>query len=274
MLAFIDESGKPNPNDSSSRPVVVAVCFDEKDSRRITRRVYAMKRDLLDPQQTEAELKGTKRLKEKTYARSLSSRLFAEDFFAALSGWKLTVFAMIMRAPFDPLQKDGLLEVRFRYLLRLIDLLAAERGTHANVMFDGRGDEFRDLSRRFSAYLFRSNEGKDLLNIADTPAFVDSATSPGIQIADMCAYAIRVYQEKQLFAGPPSKDSNYQRAVRSWYRYIERTTRDFSVGNSSESRYGFHFLSQRRALTDEQAPIDVAPPCPGQFAGFLLCQRL
>ena len=33
MLAFIDESGNPHPNDASSRPVIAAVCFDEKDSR-------------------------------------------------------------------------------------------------------------------------------------------------------------------------------------------------------------------------------------------------
>ncbi len=241
MLAFIDESGKPNPNDANSRPVVVAVCFDESVSRDITRRIYAIKRNLLDSQQTEAELKGTKLLKEKTYTRSRASRLFAEDFFAALSTWEVTIFATIMRAPFAARQKDGLLETRFRYLLQRIDLLAAECGTHANVMFDGRGDEFRDLSRRFSGYLFRSNEGRRRLNITDSPAFVDSATSAGIQIADMCAYVISKYQEKQLFSLPPSQDDCYQRAVRSWYRYIESRTRDFD-GPDDVTWRGFYFF--------------------------------
>ena len=241
MLAFIDESGKPNPNDANSRPVVVAVCFDEQDSRDITRRVYAIKRELLDPQQTEAEIKGTKLLKEKTYTRSRASRLFAEDFFAALSTWEVTIFATIMRAPFAPPQKDGLLETRFRYLLQRIDLLAAERDTHANVMFDGRGSEFRDLSRRFSGYLFRSNEGRSRLNITDTPAFVDSASSAGIQIADMCAYVISKYQEKYLFSAPPSQDNCYLRAVRSWYRYIETRTRDFESPEGMTWR-GFYFF--------------------------------
>ena len=52
MLAFIDESGNPHPNDASSRPVIAAVCFDEKDSRAISRRTYAMKHDLLVPFQS------------------------------------------------------------------------------------------------------------------------------------------------------------------------------------------------------------------------------
>ena len=47
MLAFIDESGHPHENDPSTRPVVVAVCFEEEDSRYISGRIHAMKRDIL-----------------------------------------------------------------------------------------------------------------------------------------------------------------------------------------------------------------------------------
>lgn len=66
MLAFIDESGIPHPNDKSERPVVVAACFDEQDSRTISQRIYALKRDIL--QAENAELKGQKLLKEKGIA--------------------------------------------------------------------------------------------------------------------------------------------------------------------------------------------------------------
>ena len=229
-------------DDLTSRPVVVAVCFDERSSRRIGRGLYALKRKMLDPQQTEAELKGKKLLKKKTYLTSKASGLFAEDFFAALRDWDITIFATIMRAPFkQQSQTDGFLEVRFRYLLQRINLLAAERDVYANILFDGRGSQFRDLSRRFSGYLFRSNEGQTCAHIADTPAFVDSATSAGIQISDMCAYAIRTFQENQLFSKPPSQDDDYRRAVRSWHRYVEQLTRDFPTSNG-EIRYGLHRL--------------------------------
>ena len=240
MLAFIDESGVPHPNDVSTRPVVAAVCFDEGDSRVISRRLYAMKRDLLGSARADVELKGKKLLKEKTYLNSSASRMFAEDFFAALSDWGVTAFATIMQAPFSPQpEPSGLLESRFRYLLQRIDLFAADRNAYASILFDGRGSQFRDLSRRFSGYLFRSYRGQACAHITDTPAFVDSVTSAGIQMADMCAYAIRVYQEHRLFANPPSSDDEYQRAVRSWYRYIERLTLDLPDGDG-EIRYGLY----------------------------------
>ena len=58
MLAFIDESGHPNPNDQNHRPVVLAVCCDEKDARMISRRVYAIKQNTLGSDRAHTELKG------------------------------------------------------------------------------------------------------------------------------------------------------------------------------------------------------------------------
>ena len=120
-------------------------------------------------------------------------------------------------------------------------MLAAERDTYANVVFDGRGDEFRDLIRSFSGYLFRFNEGQRLLKITDTPVFVDSATSVGIQIADMRASVIRIYHERQLSVTSPSQDDEYQRGVRSWYRYVENQARDMVTADGA-IRYGLHRL--------------------------------
>lgn len=53
MLAFIDESGHPHPNDSTLRPVLVAVCFSEKESHRIARQVHALKRRFLSSPEAE-----------------------------------------------------------------------------------------------------------------------------------------------------------------------------------------------------------------------------
>ena len=132
------------------------------------------------------------------------------------------------------------LENRFRFLLQRIDLLAAENNTLANIVFDGLGNRFHELGWSFSNYLFRSNEGQASVHIADTPLFVDSKSAVGIQIADMCAYTIRVYQENRLFMVPPADD--YQRDVSRWYRAIQGLSRDLPTGNG-QVRYGLYFLS-------------------------------
>ena len=190
MLAFIDESGHPHANDPSTRPVVVAVCFDEGDSRFISGRIHAMKRDILGKEN--AELKGRTLINRPTFRRQTQAVAFTEEFFDALRNFSVTVFAMIMEAPFVVSEQDPkYLENRFRFLLQRIEVLAEEKRSFANIHFDGQPNLYGGLSGRFSSYLFRSSEGQSSDLITDTPAFVDSASSVGIQIADLCAYVIR-----------------------------------------------------------------------------------
>lgn len=245
MLAFIDESGHPHPHDQSTRPVVVAVCFEEQDSRRISRRIYAMKRDILGKEN--AELKGRSLLNRTTQRRQLQSGSFAEEFFDALRNFPVTIFAVVMEAPFYPPQDEPHhLENRFRFLLQRIELLAEERGSFVNVFFDGQPNLYGGLSGRFASYLFRSQEGQSSDFIADTPSFVDSASSVGIQIADLCAYTIRTYQEHRLFAAPPPPGDTYLYAVRRWYGAIQNRTRDL-VSPEGEPRPGMYLMSQGEA---------------------------
>lgn len=82
MLAFIDESGLPNPNDPASRPAVVAVCFAEHHARIISRRIHALKRYELGGENV--ELKGSKLLSKKAYLSSHTKQVRAEKFFATL----------------------------------------------------------------------------------------------------------------------------------------------------------------------------------------------
>ncbi len=241
MLAFIDESGLPNPNDASTRPAVVAICCDEQDARDITRRLYALKRDILRSEN--AELKGKHLLKKTAFTDKRIKRLFAEEFFSTLGTLPVAVFASIMRSPFsEPLHMEDQLGNRFRYLLQRIELLAGERASFANVLFDGRGTRFARISGFFSNYLFRSVEGQNSIHISDTPAFVDSATSAGIQIADMCAYVVRVFQENGLNPQFPPYSDEYLLAIWRWYRTIQRLTRDTHTANG-ETRYGLQFLT-------------------------------
>lgn len=242
MLAFIDESGHPHQNDPSTRPVVVAVCFEERDSRYISGHIHAMKRDILGKE--DAELKGRSLINRTTYRRQPQSVAFAEEFFDALRNFPITIFAMIMEAPFDLSgQNSPYLENRFRFLLQRIESLAEEQRSFANIHFDGQPNLYGGLSGRFSSYLFRSSEGQSSNLITDTPAFVDSASSVGIQIADMCAYVVRVYQENRLFSETPPSGDPYLYAIRRWYGAIRNRTREF-LGPNGEPRPGLYLMSQ------------------------------
>ena len=244
MLAFIDESGHPHPTDQNSRPVVAAVCFDESLARTISRRVYAMKQATLGLTGAQNELKGRVLLSRSNYRRRPEARALGDELFTEFRNLPVTVFAMVMEAPFGPWQSDdNRLENRFRFLLQRIELLASEQNTMANVMFDGHSSQLSGLSERFSGYLFRSAEGIAHRHIADTPSFVDSASSVGIQMADLCAYVVRVYQQNGLFRESPGQEDEYLFSIRRWYRVIEERTRDF-VTESGELRQGFCFMEQ------------------------------
>ena len=115
MLAFIDESGYPHPNDPSTRPVVVAVCVEAEDLRLVSGRLHALKRDLL--KREKMELKGVNLLNRRTFRRKPDYVNFLEEFFGnLLNNLPITVFGVIMQAPFeDPVEDDGFLPNRFRY---------------------------------------------------------------------------------------------------------------------------------------------------------------
>ena len=67
MLVFIDESGHPHPNDATTRPVVVAVCIPDQNSRSISGRIHGLKRDILGRERM--ELKAVNLINRRTFRR-------------------------------------------------------------------------------------------------------------------------------------------------------------------------------------------------------------
>ena len=238
MLVFIDESGHPHPNDSAIRPVVVAACFSEADARRISSRVHAIKRDLLTRERV--ELKGVNLLNRRTHRRKPDYVGFLEEFFSNLLNLPITLFAVIMESPFPSAGgSDDLLPNRFRYLIQRVELLAEEKGEMATIMFDGHPNLYGGLGWQFNGFLYRSEEGRACTHITDAPAFVDSQTSAGIQIADMVASVIRQYEEAEIFRNPPAANDLYLFSIRRWYRIIEQKTRNDLVSHDGFNRPGF-----------------------------------
>jgi hypothetical protein len=238
MLVFIDESGHPHPNDPNKRPVVVAVCFSERDSRLISGRIHALKRDLLNSERI--ELKGVKLLNRRTYRVKRDYWGFLEEFYGSLLNLPIIVFAIIMEAPFNSGEKeDEFLPSRFRYLIQRIELLAESRGEMATIMFDGAPNLYGGLGWKFNSFLYRHDEGRAHVHITDAPAFVDSETSAGIQVADMIASVIRQYEEAELFRNAPTPGDLYLLAIRRWFRIIEQLTRNDLKSHDGYERQGF-----------------------------------
>lgn len=239
MLAFIDESGHPHPNDSNERPVVVAVCIEAEHSRLISGRIHALKRDILNRERL--ELKGANLLNRTTYRRKPDYANFAEEFFNTLMGLPVTVFAVVMEAPFTQREiENDLLPNRFRYLVQRVQLIAEEKDKMATILFDGTPDLYQDVGWKFNSFLYRSEEGRACDRITDAPAFVDSVTSSGIQIADMVAYVVRKYQE-DVFDASPSGEDLYLYAIRRWYGMIMQKTVNLTT-NDGEERRGIYFM--------------------------------
>ncbi len=241
MQAFIDESGYPHPNDSSTRPVVVAVCIEEEDSRLVSGRLHALKRDLLKRERM--ELKGVNLLNRRTYRRKPDYVSFLEEFFGdLLNNLPITVFGVVMQAPFEEqANEDELLPNRFRYLVQRIQLLAEEKDKMTAIMFDGSANLYGGIGWQFNSFLYRSEEGRACDRITDAPSFVDSQTSAGIQIADMVASVLRQYQEAELYRTPPLAGDTYLYAIRRWYSIIEQKSRDL-VSHDGFNRPGLYLL--------------------------------
>ena len=243
MLVFIDESGHPHPNDANPRPVVVAVCIEAENLRLVSGRVHAIKRDLLGHEREKMELKGADLLNRRTYQRKLDYVAFLEEFFVNLSNLPITIFGVIMQAPFsEQANKDNLLPNRFRYLVQRIELLAEEKDKMATIMFDGAPNLYGEVGWKFNSYLYRSDEGRACTHITDAPAFVDSRTSAGIQIADMVASVIRQYEQAELFRTAPPAGDLYLYAIRRWYNLVEGKTRDL-ISHNGEHRRGLYRMS-------------------------------
>lgn len=240
MLVYLDESGHPHPNDPSSRPVVVAVCVQERDARKVAGRLHGLKRDVLDRERM--EMKGSRLLNRPTFRRRPDMVAFVEEFFGALWNLPITVFAVVMERPaIPPYPNDMKLPDQFRFLMQRVQLLAESKDDMATLLFDGSAGQLGGLSFKFGSFLYRSEEGRACTNITDTPFFGDSKASAGVQIADMIASVIRQYEEAELYRNTPAGDP-FLFAVRRYYRIIERKTID-QITHDGYPRPGLYRMS-------------------------------
>jgi uncharacterized protein DUF3800 len=82
-LCFIDESGHPHPNDSISRPVLLATSLPVTEMRNLTRQVYSLKRNLFGDTNPwlETKFKSKAILNERTFMRIPAKWEYVESMF-------------------------------------------------------------------------------------------------------------------------------------------------------------------------------------------------
>lgn len=229
MLAYVDESGHPHPKDPTQRPVLIAVCISEIDVRRLDALLHALKRDHLGWDDTK-ELKGAKLLARRKLARNPDWLVFAETLVECIVAFPLEIVGVVMDRPSAPPPADDrYLPLPHRDLIERIHAAVRNQTTDsATILFDGTN---RSLARAYAQYLYRSSAGQQLIAITDAPYFVDSAITPGIQIADVVAYMIRVYEERDFrHATLTQLVSDEDRFIkRAWERIRTKVPRDLKT---------------------------------------------
>ena len=247
LFAFMDESGHPHPNDHSTRPVLVTVCLDASYLRTLNTETFRLKRRILRRDSFDFEMKAKKLITPGTFRNRPDKREFVESFFELLRNLDIVVFAQIMERPAEPPpMSNEFLPVQFRHQLYRVNryLELHKPDDLAAVMFDGDGSQFGGLAIRFSNWLYRSVGGQSLSRLADSPFFVDSKVTPGIQVADMVASVIRQFEERELFHGLPEGDS-FSSAIARFYKIAKEKTIDLEAPQGDFTWYGFNRMPER-----------------------------
>ena len=250
MLVFIDESGHPHPKDPTARPVLAAVCFPQHESRNISRQLFSIKRGLLGDERAGLELKAHSILNRRTFRRRQDLPELLEEIFDSVRNLPITIFAVVMEKPESEVSRhDSRLPRQYRYILQRVSALLSDQPRTAVVLVDGDGSQYGGLSAKFERYLNRFHEGQSMTKVVDTPYFVDSRYTIGIQLADIVAGVIRQYHEANLARGLPSDP--YLRAVSRYYRTIESKMQDLTSpdGFALPSLY---FMAERLHYFDSE----------------------
>ena len=244
MLAFIDESGFPHPTDPVTHPVLAAVCYSQGDSRRINRRILESKQNILGLDRAGLELKAHDLLKAPTFRRKQELKELVEAVFNHIRSLPVTTLAVVMERPRRPVQHSDIIPpYQYRYMLQRIHDMSVDQGDPAVVIIDGEGASHRPLSRTLEHYLNRTVEGQSLTGIADTPYFVDSKITIGIQLADMVAGVVRQYHQNGLNDLPPP--TPYLSDVSRYYSIVSEKTRDYRDATGGSTLQGIYRMPEQ-----------------------------
>lgn len=88
----------------------------------------------------------------------------------------------------------------------------------------------RIFAASFNSFMSKSNAGRAMQHIVPSPLFVDSALTPGIQVADRFAYVLRLYEENQLQRQGIVGDA-YLATIKRYAKVVWPKTKNYDRGD-------------------------------------------
>lgn len=259
MLAYVDESGQPHPNDPNPCSALVALCIDERLHRGLSAGLHSIKRNLLPHRQMPFELKAKAVMNRRTFERVPEKREFVESVFDLIMRSDVVIFSILMSRPSKlPTTPPGHLARHCAFLLQRIDALAKIKDEYALLIYDGQGRNIQgvDLSTAISNYCFNyAYPREQLTRLIDTPHFVDSVVTPGVQLTDYIAYAVRAYSENEPYKSVPEGDP-YLSAIARYRGIALSKTRNDLLAPWGDPLFGFYNFREELFYEEEEEEIE------------------
>ena len=246
MLVFIDESGKPHPNDSTINPVLCGVCVKESDIKPLSQSIYQLKMRIFGK---DTEIKATSLIRRQVLNKKMTNnKQYVDELIKIACSFDIKVFAIIMDKPKIPVVlSEKLLPKHYKLLIKRVEYYCENYNYEkAILVFDQitQGEDYI-IAKCITNFLFMSKLGKDFDRILEMPLFVNSSVAIGIQIADIFAGIIRHYYENDLDFHPSDKITEpFESWLTSLFLQIKRKTENLRQASSGFIEYGFYKIGK------------------------------
>lgn len=238
MLAFIDESGHPHPNDSTQNPVLLAVCIHEDDVKSITNRIYKLKDSCFGKQD---EVKSSSLVRKATIINNRThNKAYVDGLVDLITEYETAVFAVIMDKPDNVvIVPEHHLPKQYYLLMKKLEYYSAKHHLgKCMLIYDEIHEEAdRKIADATIGFFFKTKLGRSFNHILEMPLFVSSAVTPAVQIADVFAGIVRHYYEEQLDEHSP--ENGFQEWLNELFNKLHSTTENNLIPKSKYIEYGF-----------------------------------
>lgn len=196
MLIFVDESEWPSPKVPNGYTVWGAVAMHPSNSKNFVREIFKLEKKfwkVTEPYQF--EIKGRLLLGNRAMTSPKKCE-FCEEVISLCKLSGIKVFAVGLRntsgATFVGLTEPIIYRAYSLLLERIEAMMTEEFNSDMAIIALDSADEATDTKRAlaFGNYIYGSPIGRAAVHVVETPFFVSSAATIGIQIADLVAYAL------------------------------------------------------------------------------------
>ena len=250
MLIFVDESEWPKPSAPEGYTVWASVALQPQLSKDFSREIFNLEKKFWQVNEPhEFEIKG-RMLLNKHALTSPKKLEFVEEVLSLCKRYQLLAFAVGMRQPgkqmftgFTP--EDSRIFRVYHYLLERVETMMQEDYSEdmAIVLLDSSDKETnKRRAIAFGNFLYGHEAGKGVQKIVECPFFVTSTLTPGIQIADLFAYALA---QQNLGRKEPKLKEIYERI-----RELEWRSNRIDVEYPLR---GFRFIDSPEKIADNKA---------------------